>query len=362
MTDKRTLPRKESVIKQISKTKQENSRQEIVAKIKENQLTQSNKDLATPTHRKMKHISFDEYKTLLKKGDSVTDIIKTTSKHLVYFYNALLKGRITLTKEKFQKMYEKGMSLDEISKKEKIPREHITYLREFYGIKRKGATFQKRLKNEKPLSQKAKNIIIGSMLGDGHISKWGYFAEKHSPKQFNYLKWKASFLKPVTTDKSWSYYESIDKRSGTLIKTHCFRTITHSWIQEMEKLFYKKVNGRRVKVIPDEIEKFMNKEVLAVWFMDDGHTDWMYRNGEKQYKNTRPSASICTDSFSIEDLKKIKSILKTKFHLQCSMGKRNRLIFNADNTEKLLTALKPYATKNLLYKFCEHNYKSINNY
>jgi len=354
--DKRTLPKKESVIKQISETKRENSRKEIANKIKKNANQQSDKQLAICSHRKLKHMSFQEYQELIAQGKTVKEIIKTTSKHLIHFYNAMLKGKINLNKEKFEELYNNGMSLNEISKSEGISRDHMTHLREFYGIKRKGATFQKRLSNEKPLSQDAKDIIIGSMLGDGHITKWGYFSEKHSPKQLGYLKWKASFFPNITTDKSWSYYENIDKRSGSLIKSHNFRTTTHSWLIEMENLWYKTIGGKRVKVIPNEIDEWMNKTILAVWFMDDGKTDWTYRNGEKEWENAKPTLEICTDSFSKNDLCRLGNTLKLKFFLDTTINKRNRILFNTKNSIKLCKLLRPSIHKDLLYKVSENTY------
>lgn len=355
--DKRTLPKSAKTIKQISETKKAKSREELLEKTKNCELEQSNTQLATPTHRQKKHISLEKYQELLKQGKTVPDIIKMTSKHIVYFYNALLKGKINLTKEEFEEKYNNGVSLEEISKEKNIPRQYLTFLREFYGIKRKGATYQRRLKEEKPLSQEAKDVIIGSMLGDGHIAKGGYFTEKHSPKQLDYLKWKASFLPEVTTEKSWAYYESIDKRSGSLIKTHCFRTITHSWIIEMGKLFYKEIDGKRIKVVPDEMAEWMNEKILAIWFMDDGYTDWMYRNNTKT-SGVRPSAKLCTDSFSNQDIQKLRIILSAKFSLATSVGDRNRIIFNADNTVNLLELIKPNCPESMLYKSDESVFRS----
>jgi hypothetical protein len=344
---------------QISKTKNEASRKEILECSKSFQSEQSNKKLAVPTHRKKKHISIDEYQDMLKKGMSLNQINKTTSKHLTGFYNAMLKGKIKLSKEKFEEMYDQGMSLNDIAKSEKISRDHMTYLREFYGIKRKGATYQKRVANEKPLSQEAKDIIIGSMLGDGHITKWGYYSEKHSPKQLEYLKWKAIFFPHITTETSWAYYEAIDKRSGTLIKTHNFRTTTHSWLQEMEKLWYKKADGKRTKVIPIEIAEWMNPLILAVWFMDDGNTDWKYRNGEKEWKNANPRCKLCTDSFSEEETDKLQLILKLKFSLNSKINKRKRIVFNSENSLRFIKLIKPFTQKSMLYKVDENVYSEM---
>ena len=347
--------------KKISKTKSETGRTKVLEGAKNFSQTPSENNLKIASHRKHNFISLDEYKQLLEQGKTTLEVCKLTSKHLVYFYNALLKGRITLSKEDFETMYNNGLSLDEIATKSNIPREYITQLRDFYAIKRKGATFQKRLHNERPLSQEAKNIIIGSMLGDGHITKWGYFSEKHSPAQLEYLQWKASFFPDITTDKSWSYYESVDKRSGSLIKTHSFRTTTHSWIQEMEKLWYKEINGKRTKVVPEQIEEWMNEQVLAIWFMDDGSTDWKYRKQGKMSPCSNPSCKLCTESFSEKDHELLMSAISDMgitsyvYYKDKNPNKPN-IKFSTKNSLKLMNTIRKSMHKQLLYKVDENIY------
>jgi hypothetical protein len=302
-----------------------------------------------------KQLTFENYKQLILNGNSPSELNELYSKHLLAFYSALAKGKITLTKEQFESDYLSGISLEEISRLYNIPREHITYLRKYYGIKRKGAKYIKRLKNEIPLTQESKDIIIGSLLGDGHITPNGYFLEKHSEKQYEYLKWKADFLKTITTEKSWSYYESIEKRSGTLIKSRCFRTITHNFLYEMRKKFYKEINKKYIKIIPDDIENMLNKRILAIWFMDDGCTDWGYRNKIRVF-NCSPQCKISSQSFSLEDNKKLTTALLNKFGLKTKINARREIRFNSVSSLKLIAICKPFSTPCTLYKFDRENY------
>tara|TARA_R110000824_G_scaffold148242_3_gene317872 strand:- start:57847 stop:58935 length:1089 start_codon:yes stop_codon:yes gene_type:complete len=347
----------------IAKTKSENGRNKIIEGAKSFKQKPSENNLKVASHRKHNFISIDEYQNLIKEGKTTLEVCKITSKHLVYFYNAMLKGRITLSKEDFETMYNNGSSLDEIAKESNTPREYITQLRNFYGIKRKGATFQKRLKNEKPLTQEAKNIIIGSLLGDGHITKGGYFSEKHSPAQFEYLQWKATFFPHITTDKSWDHYKTNHKIKDWegITETHSYRTTVHSWLIEMEKLWYKDIDGKRTKVIPDQIDEWMNPQVLAVWFMDDGNTDWKYRKKVKEYKNIKPNCYLCTDSFDNDSINKIINILLIKLCLPCKINSRNRLSFNVKATKTIMEIMKPFTHTSMMYKIEEEVYrKQIN--
>lgn len=352
----------QETIQKISETKSEASREKIIKGINDNIIPkQSEVQLAVPTHRTRAWLTFEEYKKLIKEGLIVQDLKNKYSKHLVAFYTYLAKGNVKLTKEQFEEEYNNGVSLNEIAEKYSIPREHITYLREYYGIKRKGAKYIKRLKEEQPFPEDAKDIIIGSMLGDGHITKWGYFSEKHSPAQLEYLKWKASFLRFLTTDTSWDYREDIDKRSGSLIKSHSFRTTTHSFFYEIRNKFYKEIDGEWEKVIPEDIESTINARVLAIWYMDDGRTSWPHRHGVKEFDGSRASASICTDSFSVKEVETLISIIKTKFSIDCSLllysdNNRPRISFNADNTEKLFSAITPFIHPSIKYKIHEDDY------
>lgn len=335
---------------------------------KNNVPKQSDIRFAIPSHRTKKWVTFEEFKNLILQGKGLNKLCEIYSKHLISFYSYLSQGKVLLTKEQFVEEYEKGASLEEIGRKYNIPREHITYLREFYGIKRKGSKYQKRLAKEIPLSQEAKDIIIGSLLGDGHICHGGYFSEKHSEKQIKYLEWKGNILKSIIAPKGYNFYYCIDKRSNNQLYSFSIRTIAHSFLYEMRNKFYIQENGIWRKIIPDNIEEMLNERVLAVWFMDDGHTSWGYRNGIKKYMRSRPYCKISTQSFSKSDVEKIQIILKNKWQLDShitmikpEINEQPVLKFNCDSAGKLINMLKPFATLDLMYKFDEENYTKTRN-
>lgn len=347
----------------ISATKNQDSRKEVLGHIKKCDAAQEEADLAVPTHRKKKHLSFDEYKAMIKSGMTPGQIIEGTSKHVVYFYNTMLAGKITLGKEEFEREYSAGTSLDDLAAKHNLSRASVGYLREFYGIKRKGATFQKRLAEEKPLSEEAKSIIIGSILGDGHIHPLGYWSEKHCIAQADYLRWKASFVPDITTEKSFDEYENHDKRYGHTNKGLSFRTRAHSWLYELGNMFYHNDGGKREKIIPANIAELLNERALAVWFMDDGHTDWGYRNGIKEYANTLPTCTFHTESFSFGDVRRLCDGLRSKYGLICnprqkdSTARKHQWVIRIDSesSKKMLAMLADLSVPCMRYKFYDKN-------
>ena len=348
----------EATVEKISQTKLENGRKQILEGFVKNDIPQQiNNNLAIPSHRTRKWISFDQFKTFIEQGKSLQGLCKAYSKHLMAFYSYLSKGKITLTKEQFEEAYNKGIPLDEIGRSHNIPREHITHLREYYGIKRKGATYQRRLQNEIPLSQEAKDVVIGSLLGDGHITPTGYFSEKHSEKQVEYLEWKASFFKSLFGTNSMSCGKVKDKRSNAVIYSFCVRTCTHDFLIDMREKFY----NDKEKIIPIDLIDMMNEKILAIWFLDDGHTDWFHRTRIK-YPHRKPciQCKISTESFGYNGNVILKDILMKKWGLKAKIfpkGSNFFLRFNVESSRQLVKIITPYVfTKDMFYKISYNSF------
>lgn len=117
-----------------------------------------------------------------------------------------------------------------------------------------------------PLSFLQKQLIYGSLLGDGSIVKGEKdkncrFSEAHSIKQKEYLLLKHKRLQPY----SGKFIEYPRRDGGADIK---FSTKAHPIFNSFRKMFYNK-NGR--KIIQSSTLKYINHPIaLAIWFGDDG--------------------------------------------------------------------------------------------
>jgi hypothetical protein len=324
-----------------------------------------NGNLKIPKSRTKKYISYEEFCELKGSNDTLQAIIAQTktSKHLVNFYSLLYNGNFShICEKEFEGFYNSGKSLEKISEIYNIRRIHAGFLRNLFNIKVKGATFQKRIRNERELADEAKNIIIGSMLGDGMITPSGCYSEKHSNAQLEYLKWKASFFPHIINEKSWYFYENIDKRSGTKIYANCFRTTTHSYFHGVRDKWYD-ING--TKTIPKDISNYMTPMTFAVWLFDDGNVDWHYRNGVKKH-NPTPSIQLCTECFSEDEVDFLIDVLNYNFNFKSYKYKRSenkfRIKFRHFDAYNVLNMCKPFATKDMMYKVDEESFLSEKQY
>lgn len=305
-------------------------------------------------HRTKKRISYDEFLELLKQGESLISIKKQgVSKHQIGFYSSLCQNKISITKEQFEAEYISGASLDEIAEKYNVSRDHMTQLREFYGIKRLGAKFINRKKTEKPLTCRQLKIIYGSLMGDCGKMSSSSIKMKQSTKQKEYLMWKYEELKEHVSLHSLQEHSTYDERYNKVYHTIIFYTNANTQIEEIVTQFYS--SGRKCvsKGILDNLDELS----LAVWHMDDGTVDWNFRSKEYGW-NSQPSISLCTDSFTVEECELIVEWFKTKYKLEpvirFSAKKHPHIKFNTKHTEKFLNIVRPYIIPSMQYK-CDYD-------
>jgi hypothetical protein len=145
-----------------------------------------------------------------------------------------------------------------------------------------------------------KGLLIGSILGDGHLEKRSHlknasFREEHSMDQVEWLKWKYYNLKPFTTSNMWNRdrgKKSLmpDGKGGkkyyNIQKVCAMSTNTHPYLTELHNEFY----VDRIKTVPfDFIDKNFDIIALATLIGDDGNL-------------CENSIRFCTDSFTKKEV------------------------------------------------------------
>jgi intein-encoded DNA endonuclease-like protein len=195
------------------------------------------------------------------------------------------------------------------------------------------------------LTQVQKDILVGSILGDGSLEFNGYHGARLQIKQ---------------SEAKGEYVNWLFKKFENLVRTAPKqRSDTNQWyfgtryfkeLKEFRDIFYQ--NGR--KSIPKNISKFIRSPLtLSVWFMDDGSLD--YR--EKSHF----SFSLSTDSFSFNEVELLKAVLLKQFNIVSSIqtpssrGKKYvKLYIGKHGRENFLKAIRPYVLKCFSYKLPPH--------
>lgn len=156
------------------------------------------------------------------------------------------------------------------------------------------------------LSETQKQVVVGSLLGDGHISKSGRYVECHCAKQKDYLEWKLSVLNNL-----FSYgYVPVFKNSGGVkiicgVECRAQDSYAISGLCNEELLTLSRLS----KV---ELINLLEPLGFSVFCLDDGCNHY--------YQGVRKSHSqwtLGTCSFSETEAEHLVSVIKNKFGLDC---------------------------------------------
>jgi len=310
-------------------------------------------------NRSHNFITLRKFKEYTESGMSSKDIAKLTSRNLATFFSNFCQGNIQLTREQFVQDYEDGYSLEEIAEKHCVVKDYIGFLRQLYNINAKGAKFIHRKETEVPFTQRQKEILYGSMLGDAKRVSPSAVGFGHCEKQKDYLMWKYDEFKNVSSENSLKKYVSIDKRSGQPNVSYRFYTHANTDAEKCVSLFYRNQdkNGKWIKGVNQEILDMLTPLSIAVWFMDDGKSDF-HRHSEKEAEHKQsPAYIICCESFLKEETELIQKWFKAKYNISARLREIElsdrtgyRIIIERESYKDFVNLIGPYILPMFMYK------------
>lgn len=202
-------------------------------------------------------------------------------------------------------------------------------------------------------SGNTQDVLIGSLLGDGCISKAGrgpyHFRFKQSIVHAEYFFFMYFILENFLTPGSPNFSQFFDKRynkdyfSLLLLTNASSKDVLN--MDYLRDLFYKLDNDKQkhIKIIPENISDFLSPMALAFWLADDGH---FYHNG----------IFLNTQSYSEDGIKLLIEALKLKLKICAKPVKVSnspqqlRIFIPAKELELVKTLVMPYMCKAMHYK------------
>ena len=117
------------------------------------------------------------------------------------------------------------------------------------------------------LNQVQKDIVIGTLLGDGYLRmikgrKNAFLEINHSYSEKPYVDWKYNHLRNLVKSGP-----KLRKGNGKRL-AYRFFTRQSSELTRLLKEFYR----NKTKIVPNWLK--LDPLILAVWFMDDGHKSY----------------------------------------------------------------------------------------
>jgi len=189
------------------------------------------------------------------------------------------------------------------------------------------------------------NVLVGSLLGDGRLEcrskgirhpKTARFRVHHGWKQEEYVNWKYERLQNITLSGPREIIRYNEKRR-IKEKSFYFHTRSIDSLGILHTLFYRGGDKRLPK---KELQKLLNSEVLAIWFMDDGC-------------RSKKSFVLNTHNFSKQDEELIKMMLFERFGVETTSVKdrnQTKIRIKSSSSSRFKKIITPYLIPSMFYK------------
>jgi len=189
-----------------------------------------------------------------------------------------------------------------------------------------------------------KEVLVGSILGDGTIeigerNTNARFKMLQSVKNEHYLFMLFGFFSQFCLSAPY-LYSNLDKRTNKVYSNWSFKSRALPLFTEFLHLFYK--DG--IKIIPSTIFHLLTPLALAHWLIQDG-----------SFNKASGGCTLCTDSFTEEEVRILIGVLSTKYNLHCSLQKapnkgQFRIYIFKRSMPTLRNLVLPFFHSSMLYK------------
>jgi DNA-binding transcriptional regulator WhiA len=205
--------------------------------------------------------------------------------------------------------------------------------------------YKKKLK----LTPRQQEILIGLMLGDGHLERSPCTSRarlkvEQRERARQYIDWLYENFQEWIRQKI-RIRTKLLKTTNKLYRYHEFTTYSHEEFMPYRQLFY----PRGKKVVPSSVDKILTPLGLAVWFMDDGSIKSHECRGR----------IINTHSFTEKEVELLCRVLAVKFNLEAWPRQQKdgvQVYISAKSADKFEDLLLPNILPVMQYKL--PNYSS----
>ena len=191
------------------------------------------------------------------------------------------------------------------------------------------------------ISKIQKEIIMGTILGDGHLEtrtkgKTYRLKIEHAYSQKEYVDWLYEQLKTLAVSEPRIKITTIGNKN---YQKYWFNSVATDSLRFYAQQFYQE----NKKVVPKLIHRWLTPLAIAVWFMDDG-----------SIKSKHHRAKILnTQSFEKEEIKRLIKVFDEKYGIKAKLRKQKegyQIYLLAETIDKFEDLIRPYIIPSMMYK------------
>lgn len=190
------------------------------------------------------------------------------------------------------------------------------------------------------LNKKQRELIVGLLLGDGHLETQNgrtyRLRIEHSIKQKEYVDWLyQNFSDWVNQPPK----QRIKNSFGKEVASYGFTTYSSGSLRFYAQQFYL---GKK-KIMPKMISKLLSPLTLAIWFMDDG--SWK--------SNFHRTYIIHALGYNKRELELVQKAFEEKFGIRAGIHRQYdkwRIYIYRDSSDKFRKLIEPHVIPSMKYK------------
>jgi len=238
-------------------------------------------------------------------------------------------------KDKIIDLYKNNHSIRDISKLLNCSNSGIKRILHKYNVKMRNKCQSLNL-CPKSFTNKELEFLVGTVLGDGHITinkKKGesHFYIGHSTKQKEYIEYKKKILTRWIGCKIYELKHKLGNKEHITLNFISRKSENFSLLRN--KFYFCR------KIIPiSYLYKNFSEYSLAILYMDDG------------YNMVNKGCEICSENFDRKELLEFIILLKEKFNINSHLTNKNRIYINKKDKKHFFHLIEKYIIKSMAYK------------
>lgn len=193
------------------------------------------------------------------------------------------------------------------------------------------------------LNRKQRSIIVGTLLGDGHLETQNHgrtyrLKIEHSSKQAFYVDWLYEQLKDWVMTSPKSKQKLL---KGVQHENYGFQTLSVGQLRFYGKNFY---DSQARKCLPRQLGKWLTPLALAIWFMDDGSSKSKFHK----------AVILNTHCFTKRELRLVQDVLMKNFAIETTLRNQReglQILIAGKSAESFIKLIQPYVLPDFYYKF-----------
>lgn len=183
------------------------------------------------------------------------------------------------------------------------------------------------------MTKDQRSVIIGSLLGDGHISpilyRNTYFSKKQTRRRREYLEWHFKMLSPYSS----RLFDVQQPLGDKVFELSIFRTHFDPVFTKLRKVWYPDWEKR----LPVRLK--LDGLSIAIWYCDDGYNDV-----------SRRTVKFAAQSFTMKECQRLSRELG-KFGIEANVTKNREIRIRTSSYLRFVKLVTPYVRRWSCFKY-----------